>query len=611
MRVLLDRPRGLPAYVGVLQHDRNDRRIYFDVPAVKEWLVRESQRTGGVLCDTESEGLGALMFALKAVTFSDGDTSIILDPRDPEQADCIRLVISAVKGLVFHNSAFDIPTLVNNGLMRIEDIEKVEDTLIYARLGSPSPLERKSLDALARLHLGMSDTPIKHAMKAAGFDTIQAGYAGMDISSFVYCNGAMEDTRALSSLLPILKDKARTAIEHVSSGPWASWAAEDVDYLIERDQIVNRVMLAAGARGLEFDGEYYSQWKIKHEDTVATAADRITALGLDPGNGQHLVEYLHDQDALPQSWPRTETGLLGARAADVEKLTHPAAVAHLEYKRLTKVNGYLQKCASMASVTGRVHMMAGILGASATGRMSYSSPELQQFPGDARGVLRADKGSSLVSIDLSAIEPITLANISGEWGMVAAYESGADLYGPAIAAAEVQRNIAKVVLLAGMFGQGVDLLAKNLSDAKGVHVGRDEAKQIQSSVMDSMPGIQRTLTTIRKIANTHGYVVVIDGRPLPIPKFDGKFAGYKGQNYVVQGSAYVQLAESIVAGHDAGLSGTLRLAMHDELVVDKDSAVEWRRIMETPCRALCRATDRVPVLRTDMLDMGTNWMKPE
>jgi len=606
--VLLNRPPGQPAFSGVLRRDRNDLRIYFDTAATKEWLA---QVKGIIACDTEAEGLGAAMFALKCVTFSGGATSVILDPRDPEQAECIRLVISEVEGLVMHNSAFDAPTLINNGLMRIEDIDKVQDTLIYARLGSPSPLERRGLGALAQLHLGIRDTPIKHAMKAAGFDTISAGFAGMDISSMVYCNGAMEDTRATLALLPILKDKAKTAIEYVSSGPWASWAAEDPDYLVERDQIVNRVMLHAGARGLEFDGDYYDQWKTRHEDTVSAAADKITALGLDPGNGQHLVEYLHDQEALPKDWPRTETGLLGARAADVEKLVHPAAVAHLEYKRLTKVNGYLQKCASMASVTGRVHTMAGILGASATGRMSYGSPELQQFPGDARGVLRADAGDSLVSIDWSAIEPITLANISGEWEMIQAYESGAELYAPAMTAAGVQRKIAKVVLLAGMYGQGADLLAKNLSDAKGVHTGRGEAKQIQSSVMDSMPNIQRTLTTIRKIANTHGYVVAIDGRPLPIPKFEGKFAGYKGQNFVIQSSAYTQLAESIVAGSKAGLSGTLRLAMHDELVVDRDSAEEWRRIMETPCAALCRATDRVPVLRTDMLDMGTNWMKPE
>lgn len=607
--MLLDRDPPRPAYRGVVQADRDDRRIFFDVGAINDW--RNRTRLGELACDIESAGLGAASFDLRCVTFSDGDTSVILDPRDAEQADVIGSLIADAKSLTFHNAAYDIPVLINNGLMDVIDIDNVLDTLIYARMAQPSPLVSKSLEALAQRHLGMSDHPISHAFKAAGHATKELGFAGMDIDSFVYCNGAMMDTRATFHLLPVVQAEARAALLAVQDGPWSDWAAQDIDYLLHREQTVNRMMLHAGARGMVFDTEYYGDWKAKHDRTIEKAAARLTEMGIDPGNGQHLVKMLSDLGELPKGWPVTDSGLLGARAADVEKLTHPAAVAHLEFKRLTRVDGYLAKCASMASVTGRVHPMAGIFGASATGRMSYSAPELQQFPGDARGVLCADDGHTLVSIDWSAIEPCIMANIAGEADMLAAYEAGEDIYGPVMATAGVPRPPAKVVLLAGMYGQGLGLLTTNLSAASGTVVTEEDAAVIKGQVFGAMPNIRNALTAIKRRAESHGYIVTVSGRPLPVPEFNGKYAGYKGQNYEVQGSAYDQLAETIVAGYDLGLAGTLRLTLHDEIVSDDDAAAEWQELMQTPAPALCRAVDRTPVLRTDLLDLGVRWSKPE
>lgn len=607
--MLIDRDPPRPAYKGVVQVDRGDRRIFFDGFLALELAGARDKRH--LACDIESAGLGAASFDMRCVTFSDGDTSVVLDPRDPEQARTIRIIIRDAGGLIFHNAAYDIPVLINNGLMDYSDTAKVWDTVIYARMAQPSPLVSKTLEALAQRHLGMADHPIAAAFRAAGHATKELGFAGMDVDSFVYCNGAMMDTRATFHLLPVVQAEARAALEAVQDGPWSDWAAQDIDYLLHREQTVNRMMLHAGARGMVFDTEYYGDWKAKHDQTIEKAAARLSEMGIDPGNGQHLVKMLSDLGELPKGWPVTDSGLLGARAADVEKLTHPAAVAHLAFKRLTRVDGYLAKCASMASVTGRVHPMAGTFGASATGRMSYSAPELQQFPGDARGVLCADAGHTLVSIDWSAIEPCIMANIAGEADMLAAYEAGEDIYAPVMTTAGVSRKDAKVVLLAGMYGQGIELLASNLSQARGAVVDVEEAGGIKRAVMDSMPNVRNALTAIKRRGESHGYIVTVSGRPLPVPEFNGKYAGYKGQNYEVQGSAYDQLAETIVAGYDRGLAGTLRLAMHDEIVSDDDAAAEWQELMQIPAPALCRAVDRTPVLRTDLLDLGVRWSKPE
>ncbi|QUD15865.1 DNA polymerase I [Nocardia phage KYD2] len=614
--MLIERTSPPPAYRGVVQTDRDDRRIFFDPDEVKAWLG--SRRAAPVLsCDIESDGLGADAYRIKCVTFSDGLTSAILDPRDPWQAATISTVMDAASGLVFHNSPFDVPVLAANGLLTPDrHIQKVRDVLIYARLARPSQIEGKSLAVLAQDVLGYGADKIGAAMKAAGFKNQRDGYAGLDIDSFVWSSGAMADARATINLLKPILAEGRAVIEAVADGVWSDWAAPDVDYLLHREQTVNQVMLAAGCRGMEFDRSYYEAWSDEFQPTIEAAAAKLEAEDLPPGDGAKLVERLDELGALPARWPRTgKTKQLAARADDIEKLTHPLALAHLDYKQRVKDRGYLDKCAALAAVTGKVYLACGILGASTTGRMSYSTPEVHQFPGTARGCLVSTGG--LTSIDWAAIEPATIANIAGERAMLEAYEAGLDIYLPAMEAAEVSRKDAKVVLLAGMYGQGKALLASKLSHARGIDIGADEALEIQQHVMGTMPAVQGALDMIKWRGTNHGFVVTVAGRPVPVPFYPadengrGGYAGYKGMNYVVQGSAYDQLADTIVRGHAEGLSGTLRIAMHDELVTDTDAADDWQRLMSVPSADLCRAVERVPVLRTDRLDMGERWLKPE
>lgn len=617
--MLRDRPSPTPAYRGVVMSDRDDRRIWFDTDATAQWLGSKLRGPGRVACDTESDGTGVHAFAAKLVTFSDGETTVALDPRQDLQAAMIRTVLTAADEITFHNSAFDVPVLAANGLMEPEHVRKVTDTLIWARLANPSPMVGKDLAALAKRHLDMSAPKIAMAFKAAGHSRAADGYAGMDIDSWVWVQGGMSDTRVTYMLTPTLISEAHTVIEAVAdpASPWVDWASVEPEYLVHREQTVNRCMLLGTVRGLAFDRDYYDRWTEDHAGTVESAAERLAAAGLDPGGGAALVDRLDELGALPPNWPRTKkTGRLSAAAEHIERLTHPLAVAHLEYAQLTRERQYLDRCAELASLDGRVYPAAAILGASASGRMSYSNPEVHQFPGRARGVLLADE-SGLTSIDWSSIEPFTMANIAGERGMVEFYESGGDIYAPVMETADVDRKTAKVVLLAGMYGQGKALLAAGLSRAQDREVSVAEAAEIQDNVLSAMPNIRNALDWIRSMANQHSHVVTISGRPLPVPDFFNvdrrrrEVMAYKGQNYVVQGSAYDHLAEVVVAGAEAGLAGTLRIAMHDELVVDTDSAEEWARLMAVPSDAFCRAVDRTPKLRVDRADMGERWRKPD
>lgn len=56
-----------------------------------------------------------------------------------------------------------------------------------------------------------------------------------------------------------------------------------------------------------------------------------------------------------------------------------------------------------------------------------------------------------------------------------------------------------------------------------------------------------------------------------------------------------------------GIAEHLRLAIHDELVVDNEVADAVERIMTNPPQDFINAAGRVPVLRVGRADLGYHW----
>lgn len=570
-----------------------------------------------VAMDIEAAGLGAVAFTIRCVTLawdnSQSETeTVLLDPRRPDHVQAIRVAVDKASQLVLHNASYDWPVLVGHGLVGTDHVEKVWDTVVAARMAYPDRAVSKSLAALASrpelLDLPEPDVSMAGAFKSAGYATQADGWAGMDIDQPVYRLGAMADTVVTLRLAPVLWEQTMKFLTSNPFGMSTTQTTRDTAAgLLEREQVTNRVMLARSATGLKVDTEYLARYTDEHMEVVEQARTQLTNVGLDPeaGNlGLKLVEYLQGQGQLPSDWPTTATGKLSAAKKDMKRLKdHPLAVAHARVSQLGKVTGYLEKVDKYAKVTGRVHPQVAVLGASATGRMSYSHPELQQFPGPARGILVPDDGQEWVSIDWSSIEPVVVANCAGDTGFLAGFnDHGADLYAPIVAQAGVDRKTAKVVLLAAMYGQGKALLAKTLDTTE------DEAQDIQARVFQAMPATKAFLDSLRNWGDRYGHTMTADGRLLPIPTDpQGRVMAYKATNYFVQGSASSVLSQTINALHSQGLSGHIQLAMHDELVVTADVADQVRAAMETPPDWLEAFCGHRVVLRTDTNPLPGRW----
>jgi DNA polymerase-1 len=574
--------------------------------------------------DIESFGLGRHSARLKCVGFSSGDAAVVLDPRDRQQYEAARFLITTSPKLIFHNSAFDVPNLSRNGLITLDDVRKIEDTLIHARMAEPDERTRKTLANTGNRYLGTpTEDHLLAAFKIVGL-TKEQGYYQFDIDRFVYLMGAASDAIMTARVLEHVR---RAAYERLTSGhPFTEngVTGDEAWALVEREQRLNRILLRRAVKGLRADLEFLDRYREMNEVELREAEAELEAAGIRPGNAGDLIKVLDTADAIPADYPRTAKTKKPSTVADhLERLTHPIAATFVKAKQITKIDkDYLTKVVEQSGEDDRIYPAANIL-AAITGRMSYSGVPVHQFPEGARGIVLADEGDALTSMDWAQIEPVIIANVAGDWDMVLDYEAGTvDFYQGIATATGKPRPVAKVVLLAQLYGEGLAKLAGDLG------ITLDAAEELRTLIFDTLPrtaDLVRPASAgkegkLRNIARHYRVVFTLSGRILPIPmgrgweQDDGTIgppspAVHKGVNFFVQGSAYDVLADTIIRVDDAGLSDAIYLLMHDEIVASTDAAHDIEKIMQTPPERLCRLAKRVPILRTDRADMGERWAK--
>ena len=574
-----------------------------------EGAVRLARSAPFIAVDIETGSASTVnRWKVVAVAVADQQTAFVLDPSDQHDARAIRDCLRVARRLVFHNAAYDVPALHVAGLMDLESIDKVEDTLVSARLAWPDRRTSNSLGPLAQRVLDGDYDRFKNAL-ADGFQAVSRGRVS---------KGQMFDMLGLSSPAFIAYaafDVITTARVYAAlSGPLSQalnpglpgMRAVDAGALDEREQVVNRVLLRASSVGLILDEDAVDSVIDELRAHADAARRELVSAGVDPDGSPTevkcaILSMLDAQGLIPSSWPRLRNGALSTDKRWMSKLSDAplvaAAVGMLEAERFIKdyTGGTLR-----LTYQGRVRPQVSLL-AAVTGRMSYSQPAIQQFPGPVRRMFAFDR--PVTSFDWSSIEPVVVGNLAR--ADMSGFEAGGDIYLPVAEHAGVTRSEAKTVLLALLYGQGVPGLALRLN------VTEERARDISTAVKVAMPEITALIDKVRAYGDRYGAVQTIGGRiaPLEVDHRSGgtTYTGYRGVNYLVQGSAYDLLAEAIYAMDQQGLGEHLRLAIHDELVVDTEVADAVEHIMTNPPQAFINAAGRVPVLRVGRADLGYHW----
>ena len=588
-------------------------------PTVISWHDHYPFRLG---VDIETYGKGADARRIKSVALAIEDHAVVCNPRDPDQADVVRGALALADQLVFHSSAFDVPNLFLAGLLTLDQVAKVHDTVIWGRLAHPEITQPKSLEALSTRYLGFtSEETIKAAFKRLGL-SIAEGFRTIDVDSPLYVQGNAVDAICTIRLMDRLRD---AAYDRLTTGhPFTDngVTGDEAWDLVEREQRINRMLLRRSCRGLRVDTDYLDRYRDEQRRDITRAKAVLVTAGLVRSNADpdldvwlptpnQLVGYLEEHDLLPADYPRTrKTGRPSTREAHLAQLGGDVVGAYTFVKKTTKIDSdYLAKVHELA-INGRIYPVTNLLAAT-TGRASMGDPPLHQFPGPARGTILADEGDALASIDWSQIEPVTAANVAGDLGVLAGYENGtSDLYTDLAGFAGIARKTAKTVLLAQLYGEGLAKLGADLgTDMSG-------ARAIRDMIFRTMPKTRGLLYRLRDIGERYRVIFTLSGRIIPVPM--GTYVDpdgvvhrgvqtHKAVNYFVQGSAYDLLAETLIRVDDAGLADAVYLTMHDELVTSADAAPDIQKIMETPPERLCRLAGRTPVLRTDLAELGERW----
>lgn len=627
--------------------------------------VPEIMRIPGMISvDIETAGKdGRKRYDVKAVIIGTSEAAWIFDPREDAQYQAVKRIInSGDQRLAFHNSPFDVPIMFATGMIDLDTIWRVIDTLIWARLAEPDERERKTLTNAAAKHLGIAiSDPLPGMLKNLRISKT-VWYQDFDLNSPAYRIMAATDAILTHRLVKPVKAAAfRRLTEGHPFSKYGVTGSEALE-LVDREQIINRQHLRRSCRGYLVDPEYLDQYR---DTTAAELREIETALeqeGIRPGNANDLTTYLDGKGLLPENYPWTKGGKNTAPrpsgAKDSLSLLTGVDIARdfVTHKEVTHIlRDYLDKTMDNADDQGRIHSSVNILGA-ATGRMSISGDApLHQFSGPARGIILADNHQEaaahmrhpvldgngdphectctnmkgMVSIDWSQIEPVVVANIAGDIKAVEYYEAGNKFYNALVEFGGIPYKAAKVTLLAQLYGEGITKLAADL------RVETEEAEQIRDMVWRTLPGSKRLAGKkgkLQTIANQYKLIFTLSGRIVPVPagwwpcwdKHETQdsidrcrkcnhrgmiysVAVHKGVNYFVQGSAYDLLAEAEVRIINAGLGDAIYLPMHDELVVDAEAAHDIRKIMETPPERLCMLAKRTPKLRTDMAHLGERW----
>ena len=219
-------------------------------------------------------------------------------------------------------------------------------------------------------------------------------------------------------------------------------------------------------------------------------------------------------------------------------------------------------------------------GGTSTGRFSYSNPNLQNIPKEkksqapyvVRGCFRPREGHVFVSFDYAQMEYRLMAAYANEAEIIRRVMGGEDFHEVAANLFGVERDPAKTLNFAVLYGAGDEKLALML----GVDV--KEAKRLKLKYFMALPRVERLIDQIKRTGKARGYVTNWFGRNLYA---DPQFV-YALPNHLIQsgGADVVKLAMVRIAEELPELRMVLQV--HDQLVfeVRPDQYPQLNRVRE-------------------------------
>ena len=341
---------------------------------------------------------------------------------------------------------------------------------------------------------------------------------------------------------------------------------------------------------------------------------------------KQLQEVLFDQLGMPKT-RATKTGYTTDATALAELQAsnpHPFLGLLLAHRDVSKLGQIVDSLSKSVAADGRIHTTYGQIGA-ATGRLSSNEPNLQNIPVRTedgrriRGCFVAGEGfEALLTADYSQIEMRIMAHLSGDPGLIEAFNAGEDLHrfvGARIFGVEpadvtpLQRSKVKAMSYGLAYGLSAFGLAKQLS------IPQSEAKQLMVDYFARFGAVRDYLRGVVEQAKLDGYTETIFGRRRPFPDLASPNrvlrdnAERAALNAPIQGSAadIMKIAMSAVEREmrGCGLRSRMLMQVHDELVFEL--APGERDELERIVREKMSSAAELLVPLEVQVGVGANW----
>lgn len=530
--------------------------------------------------DTETTGLDPRHDRLVGMSFAIAPGQAWYLPL-PEDRTACREFLTPFKPLfcdpfkikIAHNAKFDLTILRQHN---IEARGELHDSMLAHYVIDAS--DRHGMDHLARQYLHYDPIPITALIGEKKKGVVQGNMA--DRTPDEICDYAAEDADVTLQLDRVLRKEAQ------SGGCLRA--------LTDCEEPLISVLLDMESNGVRVDASALQQYGRELDRELLDLEIKIRDLGggsFNPSSPKQIGEILFDRLKLDPDAARTASGQYATGEDVLVRIQdrHPIVPLILEHRMCSKLKStYVDKLPDcIDSATGRVHTSFS-QALTETGRLSSSNPNLQNIPiRTERGQrIRAafvarDSAHVLLSADYSQIELRVMAALSGDSGMIEAFQRGADIhtetatrvYGvmPTLVTPEM-RSTCKMVNFGIIYGISAFGLGQRL------HVPRKQAAELIETYFAQYPGVKTFMEKAIADARETGYAKTILGRRRFLRDINSRnntsrqSAERNAINTPVQGTAADLIKLAMVRVHreleQRRLKTLMVLQIHDELLFD-------------------------------------------
>ena len=469
---------------------------------------------------------------------------------------------------VGQNIKYDYIILKKYGI----ELVSMEDTMLLSYTLDAGN-NRHNMDTLAELHLGHNTISYK--------DVVGSGKKKLNFSDIELEKAteyAAEDADVTLRLYNILSKRVEN--ENLIK----------IYEVFEKPMI--KILSKLETHGIKVDDNYLKSLSKKFQSRLLKIEKEIYKISgkkFNIGSPKQLGEIIYN-DLKIAKLKKTKKGSLATNAKILEDLAlsgHKFPNLVLEWRQVSKLKSTYTDALQehISKKTKRVHT-SFLLGATNTGRLASSDPNLQNIPiktsdgKEIRKAFIAEKNNILISADYNQIEMRILADIADVKELKKAFKNNQDIHNltasqvfdlPINKISEDQRRKAKAINFGIIYGITQYGLAKQIS------VSNNDAQEFINSYFKKFPEIKDYMQTTVKSCRKHGYVTNIFGRRIHLRGINDKnfsvrsFQERAAINAPIQGSAadIIRLAmikiDNILKEKQ---KAKMLLQIHDELIFE-------------------------------------------